>query len=90
MRPLPKREISEPQKKLGRYIARMCHWMPRVESVTENPQPIMAMGVAVITMFIMACATIPQATATMNLGTASTCDSARAVPCAAALIGGPS
>ena len=32
MRGAPKRAISEPVKKLGPYIATMCHWMPKLES----------------------------------------------------------
>ena len=54
MRSTPKRAISVPVKKLGAYIASTCHWMPSVASVTEWPQPTMASGAEVITMFIMA------------------------------------
>ena len=54
MRSTPKRAISAPVKKLGAYIASTCHWMPSVASVTEWPQPTMASGAEVITMFIMA------------------------------------
>ena len=39
--------------KLGAYMPSTCHWMPSVESVTEWPQPTMAIGADVITMFIM-------------------------------------
>ncbi len=31
----PKRAISEPVKKLGPYIATICHWMPKLESLTD-------------------------------------------------------
>ena len=48
-----KRAINAPVKKLGAYIASTCHWMPRVASVTECPQSIIASGAEVITMFIM-------------------------------------
>ena len=33
----PKRAISEPVKKLGPYIATICHWMPKLESLTLKP-----------------------------------------------------
>ena len=33
----PNRAISEPVKKLGPYIATMCHWMPKLESLTLKP-----------------------------------------------------
>ncbi len=54
MRITPKRAASEPVKKLGPYIAKTCHWMPRVASVTEWPQPTMASGAEVISRFITA------------------------------------
>ena len=54
MRSSPKRAISPPVKKLGAYIASTCHWMPSAASVTEWPQPTMASGAEVMTMFIMA------------------------------------
>ena len=40
--------------KARRIHASTCHWMPSVASVTEWPQPTMASGAAVITMFIIA------------------------------------
>ena len=53
MRSTPKRAISEPVMKLGAYIASTCHWMPSAASVTEWPQPTIASGADVITIFIM-------------------------------------
>ena len=32
----PKRAISVPVKKLGPYIATICHWMPKLESLTRQ------------------------------------------------------
>ena len=53
MRGAPKRAISEPVKKLGPYIATMCHWMPKLESETVSPHIFMASGAEVITRFMM-------------------------------------
>ena len=39
--------------KLGAYMPSTCHWMPSVASVTEWPQPTMASGAEVITMFMI-------------------------------------
>ena len=49
----PNRAISEPVKKLGPYIATICHWMPKLESLTESPQIFIASGADVITRFII-------------------------------------
>ena len=53
MRGAPKRAISEPVKKLGPYIATMCHWIPKLESLTVSPHIFIASGADVITRFIM-------------------------------------
>ena len=49
----PKRAISEPVKKLGPYIATMCHWMPKLESLTGRPHIFIASGAEVMTKLIM-------------------------------------
>src|SRR5665647_1474285 len=49
----PKRAISEPVEKLGPYIATICHWMPKLESLTESPHNFIASGAEVITRFII-------------------------------------
>jgi len=53
IRGAPKRAISEPVKKLGPYIATICHWMPKFESLTLSPHIFIASGADVITRFIM-------------------------------------
>ena len=49
----PKRAIREPVKKLGPYIATICHWMPKLESLTLSPHIFIASGADVITRFII-------------------------------------
>ena len=78
IRSTPKRAMSEPVKKLGTYIPSTCHWMTQLASPTEKPQSNMAIGVAVITRFIMPNDIIPHTTAAMNLGWAMIAESGRA------------
>ena len=49
----PKRVINAPVKKLGPYIATMCHWMPVLESEIGRPHIFMASCAEVITRFII-------------------------------------
>jgi len=53
IRGAPKRRIRVPVKKLGPYIATICHWMPKFESLTLRPQIFIASGADVITRFII-------------------------------------
>ncbi len=53
IRGAPKRAISEPVKKLGPYIATICHWMPKLESLMLKPHIFIASGADVITRFII-------------------------------------
>ena len=48
----PRRAITAPVKKLGPNIATMCHWMPKLESLSDRPQSFIASGADVITKFI--------------------------------------
>ena len=57
-----------PVKKLGAYIARMCHWITVAVSSKAKPLPDIAKGVAVITRIIEAKASAPASTATMKTG----------------------
>ena len=49
----PKRAIREPVKKLGPYIATICHWMPKLESLRLRPHIFIASGADVMTRFII-------------------------------------
>ena len=74
---------QRPVMKLGAYMPSTCHWMPSVASVTEWPQPTIASGAEVITMFIMHVAdATPQATATMKQRLRAISDSGRPRVCA--------
>lgn len=48
IRSTPTRAISDPVKKLGRYIASTCHWMTVAVSWNSKPQACIANGVAVM------------------------------------------
>ena len=53
IRGAPNRAISEPVKKLGAYIATMCHCRPKFESLRLSPHIFIASGAEVITRFII-------------------------------------
>ena len=61
--------IRFPEKKLGANIAMMCHCMTQKALFSENPYILtIAIGVAVMTRFIIAYAIIPYAIASMSVG----------------------
>ena len=49
----PMREMIRPATKDGPYMARTCHWIPRLASAWDSPQRRMASGAEVISQFMM-------------------------------------